>query len=328
MSELTPVGILEHRLRHLADSVRADWGIFVHFVHGGAEIAIDADRPQDTMSLIKVPLLVTLMRKVEAGEIDLATRVTLADDDKRLGTGVLFLFDAGATFTLKDAVWLMIAISDNTATDVLLEAVGGPEAVNATMAALGLGEIRMTGRAIDWFRALGGSMDPELARVPPGEFARRGYPFKAPAQFAAARERYHFGPDNRQFSVATARALGMLLLQIYEARCASAESCAFIRTVLRGQQLQTMLPKYLWGVVAEHKTGNFPPFISSDIGIFTPAAGSPVIISVMTEKHRGQRALVEDTVARMGELIVHAAEGITDGAASIAAPGAPPRRAG
>jgi hypothetical protein len=64
------------------------------------------------------------------------------------------------------------------------------------------------------------------------------------------------------------------------------------------------------GVVAEHKTGNFPPFISSDIGIFTPSAGSPVIISIMTQRHRGQRALVEDTVARMGELIIHAAEGI------------------
>lgn len=318
MSELTWVQVLEQRLRHLADSVSADWGIFVHFIDGGAEIAINADRPQDTMSLIKVPLLVTLMRKVETGEIDLSKRLTLADDDKRLGTGVLFLFDAGATFTLKDAVWLMIAISDNTATDVILDAVGGPEAVNQTMAALGLGEIRMTGRAIDWFRALGGSMDPELATVPPGEFARRGYPYKTPASFAAARERYHFGPANRQFSVATARSLGALLLQIHGARCASPESCAFIRTVLRGQQLQTMLPKYLWGVVAEHKTGNFPPFISSDIGIFTPATGSPVVISVMTQQHRGQRALVEDTVARMGELIIHAAEGITG-------PGASPR---
>lgn len=310
MSDLTQLAILEHRLRHLADSVAADWGIFVHFVNGGAEIAINADRPQDTMSLIKVPLLVTLMRKVEAGEIDLATRITLGADHKRLGTGVLFLFDAGATLTLKDAAWLMIVVSDNTATDIVLDAVGGPDAVNATMAALGLDAIRMTGDALTWFRALGGSMDPDLAKVSPGEFARRGYPFKAPVAFAEARERYHFGPDNRQFSVATARALGALLLQIYQCRCASAESCAFIRTVLRGQQLQTMLPKYMWGVVAEHKTGNFPPFISSDIGIFTPAAGSPVIISVMTERHRGQRALVEDTVARMGELIIHAAEGM------------------
>lgn len=310
MSELTWRDVLEHRLRHLADSIKAEWGIFVHFVDGGAEIAINADRPQDTMSLIKVPLLVTLMRKVEAGEVDLATRITLAPDHKRLGTGVLMLFDPGATLTLKDAAWLMIVVSDNTATDIVLDAVGGPEAVNATMAALGLDAIRMTGDALAWFRALGGSMDPELATVSPGEFARRGYPFKTPASFSAAREAYHFGAANRQFSIATARALGLLLIQIYENRCASPESCAFIRTILRGQQLQTMLPKYLWGVVCEHKTGNFPPFISSDIGIFTPSAGSPVIISIITQQHRGQRALVEDTVGRMGELIIHAAEGI------------------
>jgi beta-lactamase class A len=310
VSELSWLEVLEHRLRHLADSVRAEWGIFVHFVNGGAEIAIDADRTQDTMSLIKVPILVTLMRKVDAGEINLSTRITLADDDRRLGTGVLFLFDAGATLTLKDAAWLMVVVSDNTATDLVLDAVGGPAAVNATMAALGLDAIRMTGDALAWFRALGGSMDPELATVAPGEFARRGYPDKAPAAFAAARERYHFGPADRPFGLATARSLGLLLLQILEGRCASPESCALIRTMLRGQQLQTMLPKYLWGVVAEHKTGNFQPFISSDIGIFTPSAGSPVIISVMTQKHRGQRALVEDTVARMGELVVHAAEGL------------------
>lgn len=37
-----------------------------------------------------------------------------------------------------------------------------------------------------------------------------------------------------------------------------------------------------------------------------------MIISIMTQQHRGQRALVEDTVARMGELIIHAAEGIPD----------------
>lgn len=311
MSELNWLQVLEHRLTHLADSLRADWGIFVHFVNGGGEIAINADRQQDTMSLIKVALLVTLMRKVETGEVDLATRVTLGDDDKRLGTGVLFLFDAGATFTLKDAAWLMIVISDNSATDIVLDSVGGPEAVNETMAALGLDQITMTGNALAWFRALAGSMDPELATVPPGELARRGYPYKTPVSFAAARERYHFGED-RPFALATARSLGMLMLQIHDHRCAGPESCETMLAMLRGQQLHSMLPKYMWGVTAAHKTGNFPPFISSDLGIFTPAAGSPVIISIMTQQHRGQRALVEDTVARMGELIIHAAEGIPD----------------
>jgi len=48
--------------------------------------------------------------------------------------------------------------------------------------------------------------------------------------------------------------------------------------------------------------------LSLDIGIFTPAAGTPAIICIMTQRYRGQRALLEDTVARMGELVIHAAE--------------------
>ncbi len=307
MSELSWLGVLEQRIRQLADSVRAEWGIYVHFAGGAGEIDINADRTQDTMSLIKVPILVTLMRKVERGEVDLAARITLTDDHKRLGTGVLFLFDAGATLTLKDAAWLMTVVSDNSATDMCLAAVGGIDAVNAEMVVLGLDGIRMTGDALTWFRALAGSMDPELATIAPGELVRRGYPFKTPASFAAARERYHF-ERGRPFGLASARALGLLMLQIYEDRCANPTTCEAIRAFLKGQQLQTMLPKYMWGVTSAHKTGNFPPFVASDLGIFTPSAGTPVIISIMTQRHRGQRALVEDTVARMGEVIIHAAE--------------------
>lgn len=307
MSELGWLEILEQRIRQLAESVRAEWGIYVHFTGGAGEIAINADRTQDTMSLIKVPILVTLMRKVERGEVDLGLRITLTDDHKRLGTGVLFLFDAGASLTLKDAAWLMTVVSDNTATDICLAAAGGIDAVNAEMMALGLHGIEMTGDALAWFRALAGSMDPGLATVPPGELVRRGYPFKTPSSFAAARERYHF-ESGRPFSLATARALGLLMLQIQEDRCAAHATCEAIRMFLKGQQLQTMLPKYMWGVAAAHKTGNFPPFIASDLGIFTPSSGRPVIISIMTQRHRGQRAMIEDTVARMGELIIHAAE--------------------
>jgi len=307
VSELDWLTILEERIRQLAEGVKAEWGIYVHFTGGAGEIAINADRQQDTMSLIKVPTLVTLMRKAERGEIDLSKRITLTDDHKRLGTGVLHLFDAGATLTIKDAVWLMIVVSDNTATDICLAAIGGADAVNAEMLDLGLDGIRMTGDALTWFRALAGSMDPDLGTVAPGELVRRGYPCKTPASFAAARERYHFGPG-RPFSLATARALGHLMLQIHEDRCAAPPTCETIRTFLKGQQLQMMLPKYMWGVTAAHKTGNFPPFIASDLGIFAASAGRPVIISIMTQRHRGQRAMIEDTVARMGELIVHAAE--------------------
>jgi beta-lactamase class A len=110
--ELTGLAILERRLRLLAASVAAEWGIYVRFLDNGDEIAINADAEMDTMSLIKVPVLATLLRRVDRGEVSLDQKITLVDDQKRLGTGVLRHFDAGATFSLRDAAWMMEVVSD------------------------------------------------------------------------------------------------------------------------------------------------------------------------------------------------------------------------
>ena len=130
---LAPIDLLKRRLLALSMAVRAQWGIYIRFLDNGDVITIDADRKMDTMSLIKVPILVALMRSVDRGEVSLDQTITLEDDHKRLGTGVLRLFQAGATFTLRDAIWLMEVVSDNTATDICLEAAGGVNAVNAAM---------------------------------------------------------------------------------------------------------------------------------------------------------------------------------------------------
>ena len=305
--DLTPLAVLERRIRALAQSIAAEWGIYVRFLDNGEEIAINADVTLDTMSIIKVPLLVALMRRVDRGEVDLGQRIRLEDDHKRLGTGVLRLFQAGATFTLRDAVWLMEVVSDNSATDICLEAAGGVDVVNATMRELGIDAIEMTGSTLDWFRAFAGSMDPDLAAAAPGELAARGYPDLGPAAAASARERYHF-EGGRPFSRATARALGELLARIHAGTCASRESCAEILRILTAQQLRQKIPKYLWGASVANKTGNFEPFIWSDVAIVTPYRGSPVVMCFLNQRHRGIRVLLEDCVARMAELVVLAAE--------------------
>ena len=308
MSDPAPwLALLDRRLRILTSSIAAEWSVYVRFLETGDEVAIDADRVQDTMSLIKVPLLVTLMHGADRGEIDLQQAVTLADEDKRLGTGVLVHFAAGAQFTLRDAIWLMIVVSDNTATDICLRAAGGPAAVNAAMAELGIGGIEMTGDALSWFRALAASVDPELGALPAAELARRGYPALAPFELADARAAFH-REQARPFSLASARGLGSLLARIAEGTCAAAASCAEIRRFLSGQQMQTMSPKYIWPVASAHKTGNFFPHISSDIGIFEPSIGSSYVFCAMTQQFYGQREIIEDTIARMSELVAHAAE--------------------
>jgi beta-lactamase class A len=304
---LAPLALLERRLRTLSSGTAAEWGVYVRFLDNGDEIAIDADVRMDTMSLIKVPILVALMRRVDRGEANLDDRITLTDDHKRLGTGVLRLFGAGASFSLRDAAWMMEVVSDNTATDLCLEAAGGVEAVNAAMRSLGVDDVEMTGAALDWFRALGASMDPELARISPGEFARRGYPPLTPAELADARARYHF-EGGRPFSLATPRALGRLLEQIHRGTCASPQSCDLMLEILGAQQLRDMIPRFVWGAKFAHKTGNFEPFIASDIAIATPVRGAPVVMCFLSQRHRGPRGALETCIGRMAEQVVLAAE--------------------
>jgi beta-lactamase class A len=307
-SQPSTLSLLERRLRMLTQGVVAEWGVYVRFLDNGDEIAINADVMMDTMSLIKVPLLVSLMRRVDRGEVDLGRRITLAEDQKRLGTGILRYFEAGANFSLRDAAWVMEAVSDNSATDICLEAAGGADAVNATMRELGMEGIRMMGTALDWFRALGGSMAPELATMSPGEFARRGYPPLSTEGMADARARYHF-ETGRPFSLGTPRAFGELLSRIEAKTCASAASCDFILEILSAQQLRDFMPRYVWGAAFAHKTGNFPPYISSDIGVATPVRGSKVIICLLSQRHNGARGVIEDCLGRMTELVVLEAEG-------------------
>jgi beta-lactamase class A len=306
-SSLTSLALLERRLKTLAAGAAAQWGVYVRFLDNGDEIAIEADRKMDTMSLIKLPILVALMRQADRGAVRLEETITLDDDHKRLGTGVLRLFGAGATFSLRDAAWLMEVVSDNTATDICLAAAGGVAAVNASMTELGIDGIEVTGTALDWFRALGASMDPELARVSPGEFARRGYPALGPVEMIDARARYHF-ETGQPFSLATPRALGELLSRIHAKTCASPTSCDLMLEILSGQQLRNFIPRFVGAAGFAHKTGNFEPFIASDIAVVTPLRGAPVIVCLLTSGFNGPRAMMEDCLGRMAELVVLEAE--------------------
>ena len=83
------------------------------------------DEPMPTASLIKFPVMVEAYRQAAEKAIDLDEAVTLESSDKVPGSGILTdHFSAGATFPLRDAVHLMIAFSDNTATNLVLDEIG------------------------------------------------------------------------------------------------------------------------------------------------------------------------------------------------------------
>jgi beta-lactamase class A len=250
---------LEASIRTIADNVAADWAIYIKLVGTGEELAINADTSMDTMSVIKVPLLVTLMRRADAGEVDLTRRVVLDDERRRWGTGVLKYLDNGLRITLRDAAALMIGLSDNVATDLCFEAVGGPRSVTQEMVALGLSSIQATGTALDWNRAVAASVDGSLIDVTAAELFRVGHPapppigssWLSPVEASAVRERFHFG-GGRPFGLASARELARLMEMIWNGDCASTSSCQIMIDLLRAQHYGARVPKYLQRAVVAH----------------------------------------------------------------------------
>lgn len=104
---------------------------------GGEQWAHHGDRLFAAASTVKIPLMVEVFRHIDAGTLSLDQLHTLSDDDRAHGSGVMRHLHAGMPFTLADLLYLMIAISDNTATNLLIRLVG-MEAVARTMADLGM----------------------------------------------------------------------------------------------------------------------------------------------------------------------------------------------
>jgi beta-lactamase class A len=112
------------------------------FTHNGA-------RRFRAASTIKVPIMIEAYRQIERGALSLDDRYTLRDEDRIPGSGVLAHLHAGLDLTLADLLSLMIAVSDNTATNLVIDRVG-LDAVNETMQSLGMRDSvlgrRMLGR--------------------------------------------------------------------------------------------------------------------------------------------------------------------------------------
>ncbi len=127
------------------DAVLAQTGSDVAFaatnLSTGEMIERNADRSMPTASVFKLPVLAEVFRQVDAEILDLDERVTLRPTDVVMGSGILRDFGPGLQPTFRDLAMMMIIVSDNSATNLLLDRVGGPEQVNTTMRELGLPSI-------------------------------------------------------------------------------------------------------------------------------------------------------------------------------------------
>jgi len=263
----TPLQRLQASVERTTRSINATWGIYVKSLETGEELTVDPDRQMETMSTIKIPLMIEVLEEVKAGKFKLTDKYTFVEKDSEPGTGTIQRLDPGAVMTIKDLVTMMIIVSDNTATEVLYRMVGGIAPVNARMDALGLTKTRAISVPSTWF--------PQQRSAPTTEqFYRDG--------------KYPFGQS-------TPREMGRLLEMMERGTLVDKPSSDLMLRIMRGQLYRTRIPRYLNGYTIPHKTGDFLPYVGDDVGVLE-APGKRIVISIFTGNHFGSGEMLENAI--------------------------------
>jgi beta-lactamase class A len=134
---------LSDEVRSVVAGLPGGFGVYARNLATNETVAIDADRVMPAESTAKTGALILYSRLVDAGTLDPSTRVELTDADKYIGTGVLRFLASGLQPTLEDLAWLMIVVSDNSATAMLMQRLGTVDDFAAAMQALGCPTLRI-----------------------------------------------------------------------------------------------------------------------------------------------------------------------------------------
>jgi beta-lactamase class A len=152
---------LDARLGPLAKAHQGKVAFAVKNLETGESYYLNADAVMPTASLIKIAVLIEVYQQAQEGRLRLTDRVTLRAADKVPGSGILTEhFSDGADLALRDAVRLMIAFSDNTATNLVLDRTGIVP-VNQRMEAWGFSSTRINAKV---YRGSSTSVDPARTR--------------------------------------------------------------------------------------------------------------------------------------------------------------------
>jgi beta-lactamase class A len=268
----TDTARLHRTLDSLAAAHRGVVGYSVHNLDTGERLSLRGDEKFPTASLIKVAVLVTLYDLVEKGLVSPDHRLMIAKVDRVPGSGTLQFMHDGLELTVRDAAWLMSTISDNTATNLLLDKIG-IRRVWEKMDSLGLRQTRIHAKVF-------------LAR----------YTSVAPDSST----KYGLG-------VTTPNEMVRLFALMADGRAVSARADSTMLDILGHNEDYQMMQRYLSGIRAPRKTGATDQ-VRTECALFY--LQSRAAACVLTKENQDRRWLIDNeaqlTLARMGQVIAGA----------------------
>jgi beta-lactamase class A len=146
---------LQKKINQILASFSGRWGMVIANQTNGEKLEHHSQLSFAAASMIKVPIMYEIMRQVSAGKLSLDESLMVTSDDQIGGAGILTELLPGLKLTVRELVTLMIILSDNTATNMLINLVG-MNSVNNTMVTLGLQTTVLRRQMMDFEAALRG----------------------------------------------------------------------------------------------------------------------------------------------------------------------------
>jgi beta-lactamase class A len=231
---------LESKLRGMIRGFAGTVSVYARNLDSGSEVGIEPDRRVRTASTIKLPIACALAAEVEARRARWDERLVIRAQDKVSGSGVLADFSDGETISLRDAQTLMIIVSDNTATNLILDRIGA-DAVNNFMNSLGLTDTRSMRK----IRGDGTQLKPAQGWSREGE-----------------------KPENKKFGIgaSTSREMVRLLELLEQGRVVSPAASKNLLSILERQQYKDGIGRRSGEIRIASKSGSLDA-LRSDVGI-------------------------------------------------------------
>ena len=263
--------LLHRTLDSLAAAHHGVVGYTVHNLDTGERLERRGDETFSTASLIKVAVLVTVFDLVEQKKLSLDDPLTVLKIDKVPGSGQLQFLHDNATITVRDAAWLMTTISDNTATNLLLDRII-IRRVWDKMEKLGLPHTKVHSKS--FLRIASVAMDSSV--------------------------KYGLG-------VTTPNEMARLFALLAEGRAVSAAADSTMLDMLAHNVDDTKLQRFVAGLDVPHKTGDTDQ-VRTECALFP--LQTRVVTCVLTKENVDTRYMIDNEaqvmMARMGEAVVQA----------------------
>ena len=237
-------GGLDTKIKPLLSGFRGTVYLYAQNLDTRASYGVRENERVRTASTIKLPIMCGVFNAIENGHAKWQDQITLHDEDKVSGSGVLREFSNGDRFTVEDLVHMMIVVSDNTATNLILDHFSGDD-INAFADRLGLKNTRV-------LRKVRGD----------------GNQLKSPSGWTAAGR----VEENQRFGLgfSTPRDMVLLLEQIANGKVVNAAASKEMIEILGRQQDSTGMRRRIHGMRIANKTGSLD-HLRSDVGlVFTP----------------------------------------------------------